>query len=959
MKKHRQFLAALLALTMSAGNVLCGTAGADEWIAEEGDAIYFDAADEDSGMNEAAEDLLPQFDFPEEDEVWIEEEPQVYDSGEQEWYEEEPEAEAVFTEEAADLFLPDAPDPTDDGEELQEEENPSESGADASLPSVLPDEPEGEDERYLSVEAELPERLDLSDFLTGSLEAGDDEIPTFVGDERMLTTEAEKDELEDAIILEAEVLTEALEELQGSMEETEPAGAAMDGVLTDPEEFIESPILRTEYLLENLVGDSTSLPSSYRTAALTPVVSQGSISACWAYAAADAGQISLLKKGIGDGSYLFSPGHLLYSAYHGGDESWGTDGASWLSLGGTPNMAVSTYLRWFGAASASEYPMSTVTASGFAMTLSEMQKSLSHLTEAVRLPYPNGEPATLTQPLSARFEAIERIRRAVYEGGAVTIDFSTRGYDSATNSIYNAETGINHEAVIVGWDNDRITAARETASDGTVTELPGAFLVKNSYGTGYGDNGYMWLSYYDCSMSRPYMFRFEDTISGKHVYKDLYAYDGTGYRPWISSGTKSVSCANVFTAFRDEKISAVGLYMPAGSSYKVQVKTGITNGDPNTGKVAATASGSRELFGFYTIELTGDVYVREGSQFAVIAETVSDGVSYAFFEGETNVYSNHLKQITTCGKGESYINISNAGFKDILSSSFKVRDEKTGSTKTVNGSFYGNACIKAYGNETDVFTVLDGVDYSAVYDYDYFLQHNSELSGKYAGDPRGALRYFRDTGMGKMLRASAGFNVRSYILEYASLRRKYGTSWKKYYEDYMKTGQAAGRHGTGCTKMKNALTSYGGVNYKYVYDYQYYADRYKLVKTNYRYDDYGAIKHFVTYGMPRMQIGIASFNVKSYILEYPSLRRLYGTNWAKYYWNYALYGKRQGRHGTGCTKMVKPVTVYNGKNYSKEYDFFYYTSHYPSVKAKFQYDDYGALKNYVTYGKKHKRKGKK
>ena len=1070
MKKCRRAAAAVLVLLIVLGNFPQIPLQAEEFFTDEYSDVWFEEPEENGEYMADTEEDLPYIDFSEDPETDADAEaeeflipevetPESFDpAGDQEPY---------FADEE-DPYISDVPENTGDMEEAGR---------------IFPENEDEEEKETPHEEPALPERLPKGSMWTGSLTAGDDEIPTLIGDERMVTTEADKDLLEDQILMEAEILSDTESENGAVRQESAPETAyiftedeeeyllfggeaqnePMDDTETDGTELSlteRDSVLRTNYLLSQLASDVSSLPEAYSLPGTTPVVSQGSISACWAYAASDAAQISLLNRGIGDGRYLFSPGHLLFTAFHGGSETWSTDGPSWKSLGGTPTIAVSTYLRWYGAAPATEFPMSTVTASGYSMTDEQMHASLSRLTEAVRLPYPNGESAGITQPLAARMDAVEKIRRALYEGSAVTIDFNMKGYDAGTNSIYNSSSGINHGAVIVGWDNQRVTAAKETDEEGNTVSLPGAFLVKNSYGSSFGDGGYMWLSYYDCSMTRPFILRFEDTVSGEHDYEDLFSYDGTGYRMWIHSSTPRISCANVFHADRYERIKAVGIYIPAGGSFNVEVRTNLKNGDPNTGVVSAAAQGSRDYFGFYTIPLDRDAAIMKDSDFAVVVTTTADGESYGYFEGQTHTYSSHLVQITECGPGETWMSTDGGAFEDILKRDFRVKDEETKALKTVSGAYYGNACIKAYGVKASEYTILDGIDYSPVYDYLYFLGTDEAYAKQYEGDPEGALRFFRDTGMKQMLKGCADFDVRSYVYEYPELRRKYGTDWKKYYLDYLSEGLAAGRHGTGCSKMKspvtvlsgtdyfavydfefylskysqvrsdyryddmgalkyfvgtgmklkhqasagfnvisylyeyasvrrqcgtdwkkyylnyisegkkkgrhgtgctsmkNAVTSYGGVNYKAVYDFNYYMNRYKLVKTKFRYDDYGALVHFVTYGIPRKQIGCAEFNVSSYIREYPALRRLYGTKWISYYHSYIKYGKKRGRHGTGCTKMVRPITVYRGKNYAREYDFFYYISHYKGLKQRFEFDDLGALRHYLSIGRKYHHKGK-
>ncbi|MGO9018224.1 MAG: C1 family peptidase [Syntrophobacteraceae bacterium] len=85
-------------------------------------------------------------------------------------------------------------------------------------------------------------------------------------------------------------------------------------------------------------------------------------------------------------------------------------------------------------------------------------------------------------------------------------------YDSAGDSA-------DHEVAIIGW-NDNFPA-RNFAEAGFDPPPPGdgAWLVRNSWGAWWGNNGCFWLSYYDTSLNI-----------------DAYAYDGVGLTPrhgWI------------------------------------------------------------------------------------------------------------------------------------------------------------------------------------------------------------------------------------------------------------------------------------------------------------------------------------------------------------------------------------------------------------------------------------------
>lgn len=153
-------------------------------------------------------------------------------------------------------------------------------------------------------------------------------------------------------------------------------------------------------------------------------------------------------------------------------------------------------------------------------------------------------------------------------------------------------------------------------------------------------------------------------------------------------------------------------------------------------------------------------------------------------------------------------------------------------------------------------------------------------------------------------------------------------------------------------------TVYKGQDYSRVYDYDYFVKRYPSIKEKYDGNDSKVLRYFVTTGMKRQVKAIKSFDVKSYRYGNPDLRRKYIYNYKQYYLHYQNTGYKSAARratATGVTKMKKPVTTYNGKNYSKVYDYFYYVSHNKDVVESVGDDDLEVLKHFVKYGQKEGR----
>lgn len=195
-------------------------------------------------------------------------------------------------------------------------------------------------------------------------------------------------------------------------------------------------------------------------------------------------------------------------------------------------------------------------------------------------------------------------------------------------------------------------------------------------------------------------------------------------------------------------------------------------------------------------------------------------------------------------------------------------------------------------------TTLDGVDYSAVYDFNDYMDNYADLKALFADDDVAALRHFVSYGMKEGRIAKKGFDVKSYKNSYADLRGMYGSDYKNYYIHYMYCGKNEGRNST--TNVKTVIggvSILNGVDYSDVYDYQTYIALNPDIKSACGGDDILALKHFVLYGMKEGRIAKNSFNPYHYRDRYADVRSLYGNNMKFYYIHYMACGKKENRNG--------------------------------------------------------------
>ena len=202
-------------------------------------------------------------------------------------------------------------------------------------------------------------------------------------------------------------------------------------------------------VIDNNLKRTKALPAAY-TGYATSIKNQGSCGSCWAFACVGLLESQILKN---DGVEVdLSEQHMLDCNPWG----WGCNGGYW------PNdMLVNT-----GSPYESCYPyLAYETPCDNSCPIAYSAQSWEFVTED------NVVPDT------------ELIKQAIYTYGAVSAGIFV-------DSVFQAYTGgvmdrckrnprwTNHAIILCGWDDAK-----------------GAWLLKNSWSTGWGENGYMWITY--------------------------------------------------------------------------------------------------------------------------------------------------------------------------------------------------------------------------------------------------------------------------------------------------------------------------------------------------------------------------------------------------------------------------------------------------------------------------------
>lgn len=107
----------------------------------------------------------------------------------------------------------------------------------------------------------------------------------------------------------------------------------------------------------------------------------------------------------------------------------------------------------------------------------------------------------------------------------------------------------------------------------------------------------------------------------------------------------------------------------------------------------------------------------------------------------------------------------------------------------------GNVDISVAKSVVKEENVQSFIDYSSVFNADYYADNNKDLLAAFGHDRTALFNHFLNFGMKEGRRASVEFNPAAYKARYKDLRSAFGDDWKQYYLHYILSGKKEGRRG--------------------------------------------------------------------------------------------------------------------------------------------------------------------
>jgi len=210
------------------------------------------------------------------------------------------------------------------------------------------------------------------------------------------------------------------------------------------------------------------------------------------------------------------------------------------------------------------------------------------------------------------------IKNAIMENGGVyaTIYWQQNFYNFTYKTYYYTGTNeVNHAVLVTGWDDNKVISGKT-----------GAWIAKNSWGTGWGQNGYFYISYFDTKfLSAACVFpEFSAFKNGQTVY----LHDTLGMVGSLGYGGNTAYGLVKLTAKETHSLTKVGTFINAqNTKISVEIYSG-KNDESLVNRLAEINEQTCPYPGYYTFDLPVKVPINKGEDFYVKIKYITPGYNF-------------------------------------------------------------------------------------------------------------------------------------------------------------------------------------------------------------------------------------------------------------------------------------------------------------------------------------------
>ena len=434
----------------------------------------------------------------------------------------------------------------------------------------------------------------------------------------------------------------------------------------------------------NSEGDSGGELDLRGSGVVTTINNQGDYKTDWAFAVLQACESNYLMQcaqGVlinNLGTYLdldLSEMHLAYFAYNSPKKNYSVynpDSTNILNSGGNLTRAVAFLSRGYGFGPVLESSLIYGTTPGSNMS-PEDYISVLRLTDAEIISVPEWNS-----------DKIDEIKQLLITNGALylELDFISDGFNITNSSYYypveiSDETTNNRHCVnVIGWNDNFST---ELFNENNRPVRSGAWLVRDSHGTEWGQSGYFWLSYAQSNLLFAVL-----TVDDADRNLIHYGYDDLGH----CCDFAGAWAANVFPAEDETRnLIEIGYYTLEdliSTDFSIYTYDTLpSSGDIVKGNKIFSVQADALYRGYHTLELEESVNIPAGKYFSIVMHVMNPTSDSGIIAAETRIEGDTVRAITL--DGQSHFSTDGITWID----GAKMTDES-------GEHIIMNACIKAF-----------------------------------------------------------------------------------------------------------------------------------------------------------------------------------------------------------------------------------------------------------------------
>ena len=366
--------------------------------------------------------------------------------------------------------------------------------------------------------------------------------------------------------------------------------------------------------LKNFIfsSSSDSQYNAYTSGIVTSPKHQGDLGTCWAFSSVSCVEANAKKNGLSE--YDFSEQHLLqsvlgvaYSDNEGKRGKYVTNGFA----GGKVTYAASYYFNGLGQLLESELPYAN----------NENKITSSNYKQGRKMISLGGFGlANLGTYSICSSEEISDIKNKIINYGSVqsSMYMNEDLFHDSHNNYYISTTSDsafpNHGISIVGW-NDSISKSNFAGATRN-----GAFIIKNSWGTSWSDDGFFYISYDDHFICKNTTTFYD--VSNK-TYKYTYSSaDMVGVPTFIFRGTFYTSAKFTKKTSSEESLERISFATAPNSTYSIYLAG--ANSLNNSSSWQLLKNGRSNEYGISSIDLDN---TKINDDFTIIVKYIPDSVS--------------------------------------------------------------------------------------------------------------------------------------------------------------------------------------------------------------------------------------------------------------------------------------------------------------------------------------------